>query len=203
MKITEIRKTKRGNYALFSCEGFFLSVDEETLYSKGLEVGTVLDEDALSSLQEAGNTHKAKEQAMRFLTRRMYAKQELFLKLCQNHDEYSAMMAVAAMEEMQLLCDRQFASEYARVQAEKGKSSRAIFYALREKGIEAELAQDAVEELGQEDESVAAQVMRKKYADKIRQGKYSAVMAAMARRGFSHRDIKQALESVISEQEAE
>ncbi len=191
--ITDIRKGKRGYYALFSEEGFLFSVDEDTLFTHELQIGSMLSEENLSALKQTSDTQKCKDHALRFLARRPYATQELYRKLCQTHDEFSAQAAVEALEEGQLLDDAQFAKELTEALSQKGKSARAIYYALLEKGVECSLAEEARTQQKQHDIELAVKILQKSYIDKLRQGKKQAVMAALSRRGFAHEDIQEAL----------
>ncbi len=203
IQITEIRDTKAGRFALFTEDGFWLSIDEETLLSKDIHKDCVLSEQEAIEIKEASDTRKAKNQALRFLAIRPHSQQELYVKLCRKHDEYSAAAAMAAMVELQLLDDTQFAQERAAALVQKGKSKRAIFYALQEQGIDRSLANDVVEALELDETELAIQWIKKNYLGKLRMGKQQAVMASLARRGFSNQNIKEALEQVQYEQEIE
>ncbi len=203
IKITDIRKTKLERFALFSHEEFLLSVDAETIVKMDIHQGCTLSAQEYDVLKGMSDTRKAKDQALRFLARRPYGEMELYEKLCRKHDEYSAAAAVASMAEMQLLDDGQFAKERAEALARKGKSKRAIIQALQEQGIQAQLAMETVHDLELDETDLAIQILRKSYTDKLNAGKKQAVMAALARRGFCYSNIKEALETVLEEQEME
>ncbi len=201
--ITGIRETKRGRFALFAGEEFLFSVDGETLLKYDLQEGSSLSEGELSSLKESSDTRKAKDQALRFLARRAHGQQELYQKLCRTQDEYSAAAALAAMVELGLMDDGQFAAQRGEMLAQKGKSSFEIRHDLLSLGVDAETVQDTLDALGLDDENTALALLQKRYREKLLAGKKQAVIAALARRGFSQRDIFNALDTVLTEQECE
>ncbi len=203
LQITECRETKRGRFALFSEGEFLFSVDGETLQKFGIEAGTSLSEGDVSALREASDTRKAKDQALRFLSRRAHGKKELYAKLCRTQDEYSAAAAIAAMAELGLLNDEDFAAQRAEALAYKDKSSFEIRHKLMEQGIAETEAEEAVAALGLDDGETARRIVEKKYRDKLLQGKRETVMAALARRGFTRKDITGAVEAALAEQDEE
>ena len=200
-EISGIRETKRGRFALFSEGEFLFSVDGETLMQYDIQEGSSLSDGELSSLKEHSDTRKAKDQAFRFLARRAHGRRELLEKLCRKHDEYSATAAVEAMEALGLIDDAEFAGGYAREMAGKGKSSREIRQKLQALGLGQEVVEEAVEALDLDDTETALKILRKQYMDRLAAGKQQAVMAALARRGFSHSDIKAALAAAREELE--
>ncbi len=203
MNITGIRETRRGRFALFCEETFLFSVDGETLLRYDIKEGSSLTDEELSSLKESSDTRKAKDQALRFLARRAHGQQELYQKLCRSQDEYSAAAALASMTELGLMDDGQFAAQRAEMLAQKGKSRFEIRHDLQALGIDAETVQQTLENLELDDEKSIERLIRKRYLEKLLAGKQQAVVAALARRGFSQRDIWNALETVLAEQENE
>ena len=91
----------------------------------------------------------------------------------------------------------------------KRKSRRAILDDLHAKGIDRGAAAEAVEALfaqSEEDEEEnpeltnARALVERHYAAKLAQGKWQQVAAALARRGFSHSVIRQALADAETEE---
>ena len=91
----------------------------------------------------------------------------------------------------------------------KRKSRRAILDDLHAKGIDRGVAAEAVEALfaqSEEDEEEnpelanARALVERHYAAKLAQGKWQQVAAALARRGFSHSVIRQALADAETEE---
>lgn len=188
-KITAIKETKRGRFALFSEEEFLFSVDGETLAKSGLSVGDTLAPTELEDLRAQSDTRKAKDQALRYLAQRLHGEQELYKKLCLRYDENSSAAAVALMRELALVNDAEFAAEKARSMARRGKSPLEIKAKLASLGLDRELAEEAVAALGIDEAAAAQALVQKQYMTKLQNGQRENVMAALARRGFSHRDI--------------
>ena len=193
--ITEIKTTKKGRYALFCEDGFLFSVDDETLLRHGLKEGSALSGEQLLLVREASDYQKAKNKALDYLGLRDHSEGELYAKLKRNFDEHTAAAAVAKIKELGLTDDVAFAKNYAAELIErKGASMRAAADKLREKGIDKETIAAALSPYEESDADRAAALIEKKYAHKLdsRAGR-DAVKAALARRGFSMRDIRQAL----------
>ena len=196
-KLTQVKETKRGRYALFFDGEFAFSLDEDTFAMAGLHTGDELEEWQIHDLQTKSDTRKAVDKAMDLLALRDHAAGELYQKLCRSFDPHSAAAAVAKMQELNLLDDAGFARR------------RAILDDLHAKGIDRGAAAEAVEALfaqSEEDEEEnpelanARALVERHYAAKLAQGKWQQVAAALARRGFSHSVIRQALADAETEE---
>ena len=199
MKITHIAETKRGRFALFGEEDFLFSVDEETLYKNELYVGKLLSGQEVSLLLEQSDTRRAKDKALRYLSLRAYAEQELFEKLCLRHDEHSSSAAVQAMRELGLLNDLAFAEDRAKGLAARNKSTLEIRRHLIGLGVQRETVEAVMASQQRDDLAAALAVVRKLYLEKLRRGETQKVMAALARRGFSHAHIREAVDITMEE----
>ena len=180
-KLTQVKETKRGRYALFFDGEFAFSLDEDTFAMAGLHTGDELEEWQIHDLQTKSDTRKAVDKAMDLLALRDHAAGELYQKLCRSFDPHSAAAAVAKMQELNLLA----------------------------KGIDRGAAAEAVEDLfaqSEEDEEEnpelanARALVERHYAAKLAQGKWQQVAAALARRGFSHSVIRQVLADAETEE---
>ena len=176
-KLTQVKETKRGRYALFFDGEFAFSLDEDTFAMAGLHTGDELEEWQIHDLQTKSDTRKAVDKAMDLLALR----------------DHAAGFA------------RRRAAELLR----KRKSRRAILDDLHAKGIDRGAAAEAVEALfaqSEEDEEEnpelvnARALVERHYAAKLAQGKWQQVAAALARRGFSHSVIRQALADAETEE---
>jgi regulatory protein len=189
VRITEIKETRRGRFALFGPEGFLFSLDAETLAQNEINEGSSLRDEELLLLKAQSDTRKAKDQALRYLALRAYGERELYEKLLLKYDGHSAAAAVAAMCGLGLLCDEEFAREKAMGMAGRGKSPRAILQKLTALGIAPLCAKGAVDALEIDGEEAAMGVIYKVYSGALCRGERQKVMAALARRGFSHGEI--------------
>ena len=114
-KLTQVKETKRGRYALFFDGEFAFSLDEDTFAMAGLHTGDELEEWQIHDLQTKSDTRKAVDKAMDLLALRDHAAGELYQKLCRSFDPHRAAAAVAKMQELNLLDDAGFARRRARV----------------------------------------------------------------------------------------
>ena len=185
-KLTQVKETKRGRYALFFDGEFAFSLDEDTFAMAGLHTGDELEEWQIHDLQTKSDTRKAVDKAMDLLALRDHAAGELYQKLCRSFDPHSAAAAVAKMQELNLLDDAGFARRRA---AELLRKRHALYSSFDEEDEEEnpELAN-------------ARALVERHYAAKLAQGKWQQVAAALARRGFSHSVIRQALADAETEE---
>lgn len=198
--ITQIKETKKGRLALFLDGEFAFSLDEDTFAAAALHEEDEVEEWRLEELRKQSDTRKALDKAMDLLSLRDHAAGELYQKLCRKFDGPSAAYAVAKAQELGLLDDAQFARRRAAELLRKRKSRRAILDDLTAKGIDRDTAAGAVEALYADAEqdpelTAAIQLVQRHYAAKLAAGRRDQVAAALARRGFSHAVIRQALET--------
>ena len=198
--ITQIKETKKGRLALFLDGEFAFSLDEETFAAAALHEEDEVEQWRLEELRKQSDTRKALDKAMDLLSLRDHAAGELYQKLCRKFDGPSAAYAVAKAQELGLLDDATFARRRAAELLRKRKSRRAILDDLAAKGVDRDTAAEAVEALYADEEqdpelTAAAQLVQRHYAAKLAAGRRDQVAAALARRGFSHAVIRQALEN--------
>ena len=199
-RLTRISQTKRGRYALFLDDAFAFSLDEDTFAAAGLHAGDELTEAAVAELRRKSDARRALDKAMDLLALRDHAAGELYAKLCRRFDPHTAAAAVARVGELGLLNDAGFAPRRAAELLRKRKSRREILQDLAAKGIDRETAADALAALmpadGEEDPDLASAraLVERQYARKLAEGKTQQVMAALARRGFSHAVIRAAVQ---------
>ena len=198
--ITQIKETKKGRLALFLDGEFAFSLDEDTFAAAALHEEDEVEAWRLEELRKQSDTRKALDKAMDLLSLRDHAAGELYQKLCRKFDGPSAAYAVAKAQELGLLDDAQFARRRAAELLRKRKSRRAILDDLTAKGIDRDTAAGAVEALYADAEqdpelTAAIQLVQRHYAAKLSAGRRDQVAAALARRGFSHAVIRQALET--------
>ena len=199
-RLTRITETKRGRYALFLDDAFAFSLDEDTFAAAGLHAGDELTEPAVAELRRKSDARRALDKAMDLLALRDHAAGELYAKLCRRFDPHTAAAAVARVGELGLLNDAGFARRRAAELLRKRKSRREILQDLAAKGIDRETAADALAALmpadGEKDPDLASAraLVERQYARKLAEGKTQQVMAALARRGFSHAVIRAAVQ---------
>ena len=206
--ITRVSQTKKGRFALFCGpqEEFLFSVDAETFFAEGLKEGQTLTGGQLEQLRQKSDLRRAKDKALRYLAARQHASGELYQKLCRDFDEHTAAAAMARMDELGMLDDAGYAARLAAFLKSKNKSRRQAAQALRQRGLDPELIERALEEQWADEAADAAAALRlvqKHYARALAAGKRQNVLAALARRGFSARDARAAVEEFLAQAAAE
>lgn len=198
--LTQIKETKKGRLALFLDGEFAFSLDEDTFAAAHLHEDDELEPWQVEQLRKQSDTRRALDKAMDYLSLRDHASGELYQKLCRKFDAHSAAYAVARAGELGLLDDAGFARRRAAELLRKRKSRREILNDLAAKGIDRDTAAEAVESLydeaeeGEDPEMASVQaLLERQYAAKLAAGKRDQVAAALARRGFSHAIIREAL----------
>ena len=103
--------------------------------------------------------------------------------------------AVDEMVRLELLDDARFAAQKAAWLKTRHKSRREAQRQLAEKGVDRNLIDEALDEVygdGDEREEID-RLIRRSYAAKLENGKRDAVYAALCRRGFSPRTVREVL----------
>lgn len=200
MRITAIQTTRRGRFALFGEEGFLFSLDSETFFARHIEEGDCFSEQELAELRAASDTRKACDKALRCLSVRLWAAGELYDRLCREFDDRSAAAAVAKMQQLDLLDDASFARQKAAWMARRNKSPRDIRMQLARCGVDEGIIEETLAELFEENgeelspaRQAILRLLERPYAARLAAGETDKVKAALARRGFSHEDIRAAL----------
>ncbi len=194
MKITEIKMTKKGRYALFCGEEFLFSVDESTFADFGLHRDMELSDADLEQLRKSSEYRKAINKGFTLLGVRDHSEYELYTKLLKNFDEHTSAQAVARIRELGYLDDAAFARRYTEELLRKGKSAGEIRRRLSEKRISRETAEEILSDLETDERPLIAELIEGKYAAKLREPNgRQKVYAALLRRGFRSSDVSAAL----------
>lgn len=159
MTVTALTALRRGRVGLHLDGSFVCALHPDV--AAQLHPGDEVEESRLAQLQDSSQLLFAKNQALRLLSIRPHACQELYRKLSANWGEQAAAAAVSRMLELGYLDDRDFACRYARELARKGRARDRILRELMAKGIDRELAEEVLEEEPQDLEAAAAKVVLK------------------------------------------
>ncbi len=201
--ITDIKTTKKGRYALF-CDGeFCFSLEPFDLVERGLEIGMELSPQQLSELSELADLQKATSKALMLVGQRPHTRLELTRKLLRQFDQYTVERVVNRIAEYGYIDDQDYASLAVSSHiARKNMSLKAASAYLRERGIDLNDPENAglLEDYALGEQDRIAAIISKSYLAKLRDPKSRAsVVAALARRGYSVRDIKSAMERFLSD----
>lgn len=200
MKITAVEPRRKQMCALFIDGEYVMNLDAQTLIENRFDVGREIDDDELKEIIEKSNERRAKEKALWLISYRSHSKKELFDKLKRSFDEASAQKAVDRMEELGLINDEEFAKLYARKLINGKKMSvKAAEYELYRKGIDKITAEQVLSELEYDPQTQIIEFITKKYKNIQDEKIKRRAVAALQRKGYSWEEIRQAIESLVSE----
>ena len=201
MKITAVEPRRKQMCALFIDGEYVMNLDAQTLIENRFDVGREIDDDELKEIIEKSSERRAKEKALWLISYRSHSKKELFDKLKRSFDEASAQKAVDRMEELGLINDEEFAKLYARKLVNGKKMSvKAAEYELYRKGIDKITAEQVLGELEYDPQTQIIEFITKKYKNIQDEKIKRRAVAALQRKGYSWEEIRQAIESLVSEE---
>lgn len=175
------------------------TVDDNFWFSCGYISGDEIDEEELAAFEEAVGSRRAFNSALNSLDYRDHSTREIRQKLMRKFDAQYVNEAVEKLTELDLINDERYAKLYARELFEHKKFGKMrIKSELRARGIAAETANEAVEELFDEEEpdniERIVDIIEKKYYNKINdESGRKKVFAALTRMGYSFSDIREAM----------
>ena len=175
------------------------TVDSDYWYSEKYRNYKEINEEELTELLDAVSFRRAYNKGLDLLSHRPYGTKELIKKLCEKgHEKESAEKASDRLLELGLLSDEEFARLLANELYErKGYGIKRIKQELVFRGIDREIAENAIETLDIDTQTRIILVIKKKYLNKIydEKGRKRAIDGLM-RLGYSYSDIKSALNSI-------
>ena len=198
MKITA-KSGRKDKIHIYIDGEYLLTVDEIFWFSCGLVSGDEINEEELTAFEEAAGSRRAFNSALNSLDYRDHSEKEIRAKLLRKHDEDYVDEAVEKLIELDLVNDERYAENYARELFERKKFGKMrIKSELRAKGISADIANAAVEELFEEEEPDNVQrivdIIGKRYYNRMNDevGR-KKVFSALQRMGYSFSDIREAM----------
>lgn len=198
MKITA-KSGRKDKIHIYIDGEYLLTVDEIFWFSCGLVSGDEINEEELTAFEEAAGSRRAFNSALNSLDYRDHSEKEIRAKLLRKHDADYVDEAVEKLIELDLINDEHYAENYARELFERKKFGKMrIKSELRAKGISADIANAAVEELFEEEEPDNVQrivdIIGKRYYNRMNDevGR-KKVFSALQRMGYSFSDIREAM----------
>lgn len=192
----------RARIAVYVDGEFRCTLSQELMVQQRLTIGTDLDEAQCAALVQKDAEGQALQLAYRFLGYRPRSEAEVRARLRRHHDSPEVIDAVVGrLLEQRLLNDQQFATEYAgRRTSASPRSRRMVTWELRQKGVAADIVEDATESL---DDAAAAYQAALKRGDRLRNLPYpefrQKLGAFLQRRGFGYGVSNRAIASVWAE----
>ncbi len=198
MKITA-KSGRKDKIHIYIDGEYLLTVDEIFWFSCGLVSGDEINEEELTAFEEAAGSRRAFNSALNSLDYRDHSEKEIRAKLLRKHNADYVDEAVEKLIELDLVNDERYAENYARELFERKKFGKMrIKSELRAKGISADIANAAVEELFEEEEPDNVQrivdIIGKRYYNRMNDevGR-KKVFSALQRMGYSFSDIREAM----------
>lgn len=170
-----------------------------------IAVGAEEDVEALKAWLLPRQYPEALNYAVSLLAARARASGEIRQKLrLRRYMDDTIEMVEYKLEKEKLLDDRAFAREWAASCARRQMGKSRILQELRRKGISRELCEQALEELdgdegGAAAAALAAKLLRRYGKEPDRRKAMGKLLAAMARRGYSYEEARQAMEAALAE----
>ncbi|MCD8026164.1 MAG: recombination regulator RecX [Clostridiales bacterium] len=186
--------------ALYIDGEYVMNLDTQTLIENRFDVGREIDDDDLHEIIRLSNERRAKEKALWLISYRDHSKKELKDKVKRTSDEESAEKAVERLEELGLLNDESYARRYAeQLLFSKHMSPNGAVYALVQKGIDEELAQQTVDEIPVDIYDSIRTVIDRKYKNINDEKIKRRAVSALQRLGYRWDEIKTVLEEYKEE----
>ncbi len=198
MKITA-KSGRKDKMHIYIDGEYLLTVDEVFWFSCGYISGDEINKEELTAFEEAAGSRRAFNSALNSLDYRDHSEKEIRAKLLRKHDADYVDEAVEKLIELDLVNDERYAENYAHELFEHKKFGKMrIKSELRAKGISADIANAAVEELFDEEEPDNIQrivdIIGKRYYNRMNDevGR-KKVFSALQRMGYSFSDIREAM----------
>lgn len=196
------KNKERVNVYLDGEYAFSLSLIEAAWLRKGQQ----LTEDQVAALKGEDDVQKAVDRAARFLAYRPRSAQEVRRNLEEKGTAPEVIeAAIERLEAMGYLDDTAFAHFWVQNRSEfKPLSPKALRYELRQKGVPAEIIDDVLESLDRDDLAYRAAMSRvNRLRGTSKQVFRQKLSTFLQQRGFSYAAIRDVVERLIGELEAQ
>ena len=199
----------RGRVTIYIDSVAFLKLKKKEFDELPVEEGEDLDEDSYLNRLCARQAKPAYECALNLLTARDMTAHDLQAAL--RRRGFLAPVSESVCDrliENRLIDDARFAQRYVELRQDSAVGRYAMKRKLRAKGIDEQIAEDALESMDDESQLNAAKELAarlsRRYANELPYARKSKLSQALARRGFSWDIVREAVESLgMDEDEAD
>ncbi len=198
MKLS-IKEGKANKIHIYVDEEYRATVDSDYWYSEKYRNYKEINDEELTELLDAVSFRRAYNKGLDLLSRRPHGTKELIKKLCEKgYEKESAEKACDRLLELGLLNDEEFARMLANELYErKGYGIKRIKQELIFRGLDREIAENAIESLDIDTQTRIILVIKKKYLNKIDDEKRrKRAIDGLMHLGYAYSDIKNALISI-------
>ena len=207
-RVTALRPTKRDpdRIAVDLDGSFAFALPAALIADERVEVGDMLDGDRVNSLLAADQASRATEAALIFLGYRPRSEKEVRDRLRRGGFEPDAIEhAITRLHEWRYLDDADFARRWVENRTtHRPRGRRLLQQELRHKGIDGEIARDAIDD-AELDETGAAEALARRRLPAYAADEPAAIRrrlgAYLARRGYGYDVIRVALDRALGEAE--
>ncbi len=199
MKIQEIKPSKRvkGRFLVILDEGTILRVGEQELLDFHLKVGEEISFQEAESLEKSGNLSTLKQKAYNAISSKALSRHDLARKLQRwEASEEEINIICDRFQELKLINDEEYSKMLARHYHRKGYGFRKIQEQFYQHGISRDYWEEALAQLEEEteDSSPLDRLLQQKLkGEKPEEAQLKKVTNALARRGFSWQEIREAV----------
>jgi regulatory protein len=205
-RVTALRPSKRDpDRIAVDLDGSFAFALPATLVAdERIDVGATLDGDRVNSLLAADQASRATEAALVFLSYRPRSEKEVRDRLRRGGFEQDAIEhAIARLHEWRYLDDADFARRWVENRtAHRPRGRRLLQQELRHKGIDVEIAREAIDDADLDETGAAEALARRRlpaYAGDDPAALRRRLGAYLARRGYAYDVIRIALDRALGE----
>lgn len=195
MRIDHIaaKPDRAGRFLVRFENGSTMRLYRQTVEDYGLYTGMDLTQQQLATLRSDAGQMSAKMRAVRIVAASNVSKDDLQQRLIRKgEDPHQAAEAVAWMEELNLVDDRETAAQIVSRCAAKGYGIARVKQALYEKRIPKEYWQEALEDYPDQTERIV-EFLRSRLGSGADEREQRRAVDALLRRGHSYGDVRQAL----------
>ncbi len=171
-----------------------------------LHVGQQLTEDAIEALRQADAIERATDRAVRLLARRPHSEAELRRYLARKNTPDAVIeAALAKLQRLGYVDDRAFAAYWVENRERfRPRGIRALRYELRQKGIAADVIEETLQDFDpQASARRAAQTYARRLHNLTRREARNKLAGFLQRRGFAYAVVREVVQDVLDELEAE
>lgn len=184
---------RAGRYRLSLSDGTILRLYPQTVADFGLFSGRELSQQEWESLNREAGSMSARMRSVRIVSASAVSSRDLTRRLVQKGERpEDARQAVAWMEDLGLVDDRETAKQVVARGLSRGYGKNRLRQMLYEKQIPQELWEEALEELPEPDEDIR-RFLEKRLASDAGPKETKKAVDALMRRGFSWQDIRRVL----------
>ena len=203
MRIDSLKTTpdRAGRYWVSFADGSTIGLYRQTVQDFGLYTGMELTDGELEKLLDAAGQMSAKMRSVRIVSASSVSRRDLEERLVRKgEDPQHAKEAVAWMEEMHLVDDRNTAEQIVHSCISKGYGLARAKQALYEKRIPKEYWEEALADYPDQNDRILSFLRSRLDADS-EQREIKRAVDALIRRGHSYRNIREALNQLSLETE--